>query len=429
MAFEKLLTRNVGNTAARTLAGYESSGGYRALRKALKEMTPEQVTGEVKRSGLRGRGGAGFPTGVKWDFVPRDGERPVYLINNADESEPGTFKDRLLIVHDPHLVLEGTMISAYAIGARHAFIYIRGEFAREYRILAMAVAELREKGYLGRNILGSGIDLQVTVLRGAGAYICGEETALMNSLEGKRGEPRLKPPFPAQVGIFGCPTNVNNTETLSNVPFIVERGGDWYASIGKENNTGPKLYGVSGHVKRPGVYELPMTVTCRDLIEKYAGGMLRDGHPVKAVIPGGSSVPVLLPEELDVIMSFDDLAAAGSMLGSAGCIVMDDTVCMVEAMMNLARFYHHESCGQCTPCRQGCGWLHDLLARLESGGGSPEDIPLIAELADNIEGHTICPLGEAAAMPARSFVEKFAGEFRAHVEQKGCPLKKAAVTA
>jgi NADH-quinone oxidoreductase subunit F len=429
MTFEPVLTRNVGNPQARTLAGYEALGGYRSLRKALHQMTPEQVTDEVAKSGLRGRGGAGFPTGVKWRFVPRDGRRPVYLVNNADESEPGTFKDRLLITHDPHLVLEGTLISAYAIGARQAFIYIRGEFASEYRILATAVGELREKGHLGTNILGSGVDLQVTILRGAGAYICGEETALMNSLEGKRGEPRLKPPFPAQVGVFGCPTNVNNTETLANVPLIIERGADWYGSIGKENNTGPKLFGVSGHVKRPGVFELPMTVSCRELIEEHAGGMLRDGHPVKGVIPGGSSVPVLRPEELDVTMSFDDLAAAGSMLGSAGVIVMDDTVCMVDALCNLARFYHHESCGQCTPCRQGCGWLHSLLTRLENGGGVPEDIPLIAEMADSIEGHTICPLGDAAAMPARSFVGKFQDEFRAHVEQKGCPVKRTAVMA
>ncbi len=423
MAFQRVLTRNLGNEAVRTLAGYEAAGGYRALRKALKEMSPEAVAEEVKKSGLRGRGGAGFPTGVKWSFVPRGGERPVYLINNADESEPGTFKDRLLITHDPHLVIEGTLIAAYAIGSRHAFIYIRGEFTREFEILMRAVTELRQHGYLGRNVLGSGHDLQLTVLRGAGAYICGEETALMNSLEGKRGEPRLKPPFPAQKGIFGCPTNVNNTETLANVPFIIERGADWFASIGKERNTGPKLFCVSGHVKRPGVFELPMTVTCRELIEEHAGGMLRDDHPVKGVIPGGSSVPVILPEELDVVMSFDDLAAIGSMLGSAGCIVMDDTVCMVEALRNLEAFYHHESCGQCTPCREGCGWLKKLLTRLEAGGGVPEDIPLIAEMADNIQGHTICPLGDAAAMPARAFVQKFEAEFRAHVDRKGCPLK------
>ncbi len=423
MAFEKVLTRNVGNPAVLSLAGYEAAGGYVALRKALKEMTPIEVTEEVQKSGLRGRGGAGFPTGVKWGFVPRGGERPVYLINNADESEPGTSKDRLLMTHDPHLVLEGTMISAYALECHHAFIYIRGEYVREYEILMAALTELRGKGYLGRGMLGSDYDLQVTMVRGAGAYICGEETALMNSLEGRRGEPRLKPPFPAQRGIFGSPTNVNNTETLANVPFIIERGADWFTGIGKERNTGPKLYCVSGHVKNPGIFELPMTITCNELIQEHAGGMLRPDHAIKAFIPGGSSVPVLRADELDVIMSYDDLAEAGTMLGSAGGIVMDDTTCMVDALRNLEAFYAHESCGQCTPCRQGCGWLHSLLTRLENGGGVDADIPLITELADNIEGHTICPLGDAAAMPARAMVAKFKDEFRAHVARKGCPLR------
>ena len=429
MAFEKILTRNVGNPEAHTVEGYEKTGGYTALRKVLKEMAPEQVAEEVKQSGLRGRGGAGFPTGVKWGFIPRGGDQPVYLINNADESEPGTFKDRLLINNDPHLVIEGTLISAYAIGSRHAFIYIRGEFVREHEVLHRALARARNKGYAGKNVMGSGHDIELTIIRGAGAYICGEETALMNSLEGKRGEPRNKPPFPAQRGIFDSPTNVNNVETLCNVPFIIDRGAGWFASIGKERNAGPKLYAVSGHVKRPGVFELPMTVTCRELVEEHAGGMLHKGHPVKAVIPGGSSTPVLTPDELDVVMSFDDLAAIGSMLGSAGCIVMDDTVCMVEALRNLEAFYHHESCGQCTPCRSGCGWLEKLLSRLESGGGVAEDIPLISELADNIQGHTICPLGDAAAMPARAFVQKFEAEFRAHVDGKGCPLKASAAVA
>ncbi|MFQ5767904.1 MAG: NADH-quinone oxidoreductase subunit F, partial [Acidobacteriota bacterium] len=297
MSFEKVLTRHVGDEAVQSLAGYEAAGGYAALRKVLTSMTPQAVVNEVKQAGLRGRGGAGFPTGVKWGFVPRDGARPVYLIINADESEPGTFKDRLLISANPHLVIEGSLISAYAIGSHHAFIYIRGEFVREWEILMRAVCEAREKGHIGPSPLGSGYELKLTVVRGAGAYICGEETALMNSLEGKRGEPRNKPPFPAQYGIFTSPTNVNNVETLCNVPFIIERGSDWFSSIGKERNTGPKLYCVSGHVKRPGVFELPMTVTCRELIEEHAGGMLDEGHPVKAVIPGGSSTPVLRPEE------------------------------------------------------------------------------------------------------------------------------------
>jgi NADH-quinone oxidoreductase subunit F len=426
MPFERILTRNVGRPEVRDIKGYEAAGGYAALRKAFRDMTPESVAEEVKKSGLRGRGGAGFPTGMKWSFVPRGGEKPVYLIVNADESEPGTFKDRLLITHDPHLVIEGTLISAYAIGSRHAFIYIRGEFAEEYAILARAAEQARQNGMWGPSVAGSGTPLALTILRGAGAYICGEETALMNSLEGKRGEPRNKPPFPAQKGIFAAPTNVNNVETLANVPFIIERGAAWFAGIGKEKNTGPKLYCVSGHVRRPGVFELPMTVTCRELIEEHAGGLLDPARPLKAVIPGGSSTPVIRPEEIDVVMSFDDLAAIGSMLGSAGCIVMDDSTCMVDALRNLEAFYHHESCGQCTPCRQGCGWLHSLLARLEAGGGVPEDIPLITELADNIQGHTICPLGDAAAMPARSFVKKFEAEFRAHVELKGCPMGRAA---
>ena len=427
MAFEPILTRNVGHPEARTLRGAEARGGYAALRHGLATMSPAGVVDAVKASGLRGRGGAGFPTGVKWGFVPRDGARPVYLVINADESEPGTFKDRLLMTHDPHLLIEGIILSSWAIGSRHTFIYIRGEFVREYRILMEALGEARAAGYMGRNILGSGFDLEITVVRGAGAYICGEETALMNSLEGKRGEPRLKPPFPAQKGIFGCPTNVNNVETLANVPFIVERGAAAFAAIGKERNTGPKLYCVSGHVRRPGVFELPMTVTCRELIESHAGGLLRPGSRVKAVIPGGSSTPVLTPAELDVVMSFDDLAAIGSMLGSAGVIVMDDSVCMVSALLNLAVFYHHESCGQCTPCREGCGWLVKLLTRLEAGGGRPEDIPLIRDIADNIQGHTICPLGDAVAMPARAFVTKFEAEFRAHVESRGCPLRSAAM--
>jgi NADH-quinone oxidoreductase subunit F len=425
MAFEPVLTRNVGRPAAATLEGAEATGAYQALRRALREMTPVQVMEQVKAAGLRGRGGAGFPTGVKWSFVPRDTGRPVYLVVNADESEPGTFKDRLLITHDPHLVIEGTILSSYALGSSHSFIYIRGEFVREYRILMTALGEAEHRGYLGRNILGSGFDCRITVIRGAGAYICGEETALMNSLEGKRGEPRLKPPFPAQKGIFGLPTNVNNVETLANVPCIIERGAAWYASIGKERNTGPKLYCLSGHVRRPGVFELPMTVTCRELIEEHGDGLLRADRSVKAVIPGGSSTPVLRPSELDVVMSFDDLAAIGSMLGSAGVIVMDESVCMVEAMRNLAAFYHHESCGQCTPCREGCGWLDKVLARLEAGGGVMEDIPLIRGLADDIQGRTICPLGDAAAMPARAFVTKFEAEFRAHVERRGCPLRAA----
>jgi NADH-quinone oxidoreductase subunit F len=418
--YQPLLLRNLVNSDSATLAAYEKSGGYRALGKALKEMTPDQVTEEVKASGLRGRGGAGFPTGMKWGFMPK-GPGPKYLVLNADESEPGTFKDRLLLERDPHLVLEGFLIGCYAVGCQHGFIYIRGEFVEPYRILLRAIQEAREKGYVGRNILGSGFDCEITVYRGAGAYICGEETALLESLEGKLGHPRLKPPFPAQVGLYGKPTSVNNVETLANVPMIIDKGAAWYATIGRPKNTGPKLYCLSGHVRRPGVYEFPLGIPLRELVYEHAGGMLREGHSLKAVVPGGSSVPVLRADQVDVLMDFDSLAAAGSLLGSAGVIVMDDTVCMVGALLNLARFYAHESCGQCTPCREGTGWYVQILERLERGGGKSSDLDLLVDLSDRIQGNTICPLGDAVAMPVRSYVTTFREEFEEHVTRKACP--------
>jgi NADH-quinone oxidoreductase subunit F len=420
-AYRPLLLKNLASPDSATLSTYEASGGYRALEKALKTMTPEQVTEEVKASGLRGRGGAGFPTGMKWGFMPK-GPGPKYLVLNADESEPGTFKDRLLVERDPHLVLEGFLIGCYAVGCSHGFIYIRGEFVRPYEILLKAIQDARAGGYIGKKILGSGFDCEITVYRGAGAYICGEETALLESLEGKHGHPRLKPPFPAQVGLYGKPTSVNNVETLANVPMIIDQGAAWYAGIGRPKNTGPKLYCLSGHVRRPGVYEFPLGIPLRELIYEHAGGMLRDGHPLKAVVPGGSSVPVLRAEQADVLMDFDSLAAAGSLLGSAGVIVMDDTVCMVDALLNLARFYAHESCGQCTPCREGTGWYVQILERLERGEGRMSDLDLLADLSDRIQGNTICPLGDAVAMPVRSYVTTFRDEFARHVTQKGCPL-------
>ncbi|HEV8334981.1 MAG TPA: NADH-quinone oxidoreductase subunit NuoF [Candidatus Polarisedimenticolia bacterium] len=422
---QTLLLKNLHRSDSATLEAYLQGGGYRALARALKEMTPEQVVEEVKASGLRGRGGAGFPTGMKWGFMPK-GPGPKYLVLNADESEPGTFKDRLLLERDPHLVLEGFLIGCYAVGCHHGFIYIRGEFVRPYRILLQAVQEARARGYVGKNLLGSGYDLEITVYRGAGAYICGEETALLESLEGKLGHPRLKPPFPAQVGLYGKPTSVNNVETVANVPMIVEMGANWYGNIGRPKNTGPKLFCLSGHVRRPGVYEFPLGIPLRELIYQHAGGMLRDDRPLKAVVPGGSSVPVLRADQIDVLMDFDSLAAAGTLLGSAGVIVMDDSVCMVDALLNLARFYAHESCGQCTPCREGTGWYVQILERLERGAGRKSDLDLLLDLSDRIQGNTICPLGDAVAMPVRSYVTQFREEFEEHVATRRCPRAAAA---
>ncbi len=420
-----ILTRNIHKEGSQTLRVYEEGGGYQALRKVL-EASPDDLQEQVKASGLRGRGGAGFPTGLKWSFMPKESDGPMYLVCNADESEPGTFKDRLLMDKDPHLVIEGCMISAYAMQADVVYIYIRGEFYDAARIMERAIVEAYDKGYAGKNILGSGYDCEVVLHEGAGAYICGEETALMTSLEGNRGYPRLKPPFPAQSGVWGRPTTINNVETLANVPFIVERGVEWFKSLGKDpKNTGPKLYCLSGHVKRPGVYEAPLGLPLRDLIYDLGGGMLHDDRPIKAVIPGGSSVPVLTAEEIDVDLDFDSLAAIGSMLGSAGIMIMDSSTCMVSAIERITHFYADESCGQCTPCREGCGWLERILGRIEAGQGRQDDMDLLLNIADNIEGQTICPLGDAVAMPVRSFVQKFRSEFQDHVDQKTCTVAHA----
>ncbi|MFZ5787623.1 MAG: NADH-quinone oxidoreductase subunit NuoF, partial [Acidobacteriota bacterium] len=364
---EPVLLRARGVPDSRAVDTYLSAGGYQGLRKALL-LGPDAVTKEVLDSDLRGRGGAGFPTGRKWTFVPKDHPGPRYLICNADESEPGTFKDREIIEHDPHMVLEGIAIASYAIRANTAYIYIRGEFVRWARILEQAIAEARARGFLGPDVLGSGYGLDIWVHRGAGAYICGEETALIESIEGKRGFPRLKPPFPAVVGVFGKPTVVNNVETLACVPHIIERGAAWFASIGRPKNTGPKLFCVSGHVRRPGVVELPLGVTFREIIEEHCGG-IRDGHTLKAFFPGGSSAPVMTAAEVDVRADFDACAEAGTMLGSGGVIVLDDSVDMVGAAANLAHFYAHESCGQCTPCREGSDWCMDILDRILDGRG------------------------------------------------------------
>ena len=407
---DPILLRARGLKNSRSFATYRRLGGYSALEKTL-SMTPVEVIEEVKSSGIRGRGGAGFPAGVKWGFVPRDTTKPKFMICNADESEPGTFKDRELIRVDPHMVLEGIAIASYAIGASTAYIYIRGEFVEEAQILAKAITEAKRKKYLGKKILGSSYGLEIHIHRGAGAYICGEETALIESIEGKRGLPRLKPPFPAVVGVFGCPTVVNNVETLACVPHILEHGGAWFAGIGTERSTGPKLFCVSGHVERPGVYEAPMGITFREIIEDLCGGM-RGGRELKAFIPGGSSAPVLPADKIDTAADFESVAEAGSMLGSGGLIVMDETVDMVWALENLLIFYAHESCGQCTPCREGSDWAVDIVRRIRRGFGQPGDMETLQRIARFAsQGMTICPLGDAFCGPIASFLEHFGREF------------------
>lgn len=417
---EKILLRNIEVQDSHTLAVYKSRGGYRALEKALAQMSPQGVLEEVKASGLRGRGGAGFPTGTKWSFVPKDSSKPKYLVCNADESEPGTFKDRLLIEKDPHAMIEGMLLAAFAIQSHQAFIYIRGELVFGYRVLERAIAEAAEAGYLGKNILGSGYDLDLILHRGAGAYICGEETALLSSLEGQRGWPKLKPPFPATHGLFGCPTVVNNVETLAAIPWIIEHGAAQYAAIGTEKSKGTKLFSVSGHIRRAGVYEVELGYPFKRFLEEDCGGV-PDGRKLKGVIPGGSSVPVLRGEDIEEVrMDYESFQEAGTFLGSGGVIVMDDSTCMVKAAWNVARFYAHESCGQCTPCRDGCHWMEKIFWRIENGQGRMEDLDLVVNVSDNIMGNTICPLGDAAAMPAAAFVKKYRPEFEAHIANKEC---------
>jgi NADH-quinone oxidoreductase subunit F len=393
---------------------YRGQGGYRAVEKALKQMTPAAVLDEVKKANLRGRGGAGFPAGVKWGFVPQNVPKPRYLCVNADEGEPGTFKDRYLMNHNPHLLLEGTIIASYAVGIHAAFIYIRGEYEAVALRLEQAIAEAYENGFLGKNILRTGYDLDVAVHRGAGAYICGEETALLESLEGKRGLPRLKPPFPASVGLFQCPTVINNVETLSNIPFIVQNGADWFIKKGLPKDGGTRIFGVSGMVKKPGIYELPLGTNLRTIIFDHAGGM-KDGKQLKAVIPGGMSAPILTADEIDLPMDFDSLADAGSMLGSAAIIVIDRETSILDVLKAVAKFYSHESCGQCTPCRIGTSWIHKIVKRLAGGEGEPDDIDTIIRLAGNIKGKTLCPLGDAAALPILSICRKFRSELEGYI--------------
>ena len=416
----RILTTHVREPNAFTLDFYLQHEGYEGLRKAL-AMTPDGVIEIVKASGLCGRGGAGFPTGMKWQFVDKKSPSPKYIACNADESEPGTFKDHLLMERNPHLLVEGCVIGCYAIGAKVAYIYIRGEFLHVQRILETAIDEAYARGFLGKNVLGSGFDCDVYVHRGAGAYEAGEETALLESLEGKRAQPRNKPPFPAVVGLYGCPTAVNNVETLSNVPLILLKGAQWFAALGPEKNGGPKLYCVSGHVKRPGVYEAPMTITLRELVEGRAGGA-RDGRTIKAVIPGGSSVPILLPDALDTQASFDGVQKAGSLLGSAGIVVLDDTTCMVWLAQNLLHFYRHESCGKCTPCREGTDWLYKILCKIERGEGQARDLDLLAGISGNIAGKTLCAFGDAAVTPVLTTLTHFRHEYEAHIREGRCTL-------
>jgi NADH-quinone oxidoreductase subunit F len=397
---------------------YMGAGGYKALPKAL-GMKPDEIVAEVKNSEIRGRGGAGFPCGMKWSFLAKGTGKPTYLVCNADESEPGTFKDRQLIHYDPHQLIEGILTSCYATGARVAYIYIRGEMPVGAKILLRAIEESRAKNLLGKNILGKGFDCEIYVHRGAGAYICGEETGLIESLEGRRAYPRIKPPFPAVVGLFGCPTVVNNVETLSNVPHIINNGAAWFKAMGVPGSTGTRLVCVSGPVKRPGYYEFEMgKLTMRQLIFDVCGG-LKDGRQLKGVIPGGSSMPVLKADQIDVALDFESLRKAGTMAGSGGIIVLDDSVDIVETTLNVAQFYAHESCGQCTPCREGTLWMEKMLHRMRAGHGRAEDVDLLWDVADNIDGKTICPLGEAAAWPVKAFVTKYRNEFETACKRNG----------
>jgi NADH-quinone oxidoreductase subunit F len=423
----KILTEHIKVPGINTFEVYRKMGGYTAVEKALKTMTPEEVVEEVKKSGVRGRGGAGFPMGMKWSFLAKPEGVPRYLVCNADESEPGTFKDHYLMREIPHLLIEGMIVSSFALGAKKSFIYVRGELMYVIKILEKAIAEATAAGFLGKNILGSGYDLELVVQPGGGAYICGEETALLESLEGKRGNPRNKPPFPAVKGLYQSPTVVNNVESIANTPWIVNNGGDSYAALGVGRSTGTKLISASGHINKPGVYEIPLGITVEDFIyaDEWCGG-IRPGHHLKAVIAGGSSVPIL-PAKLILnlangdkrLMTYESLSdggfATGTMLGSGGFIAMDETACVVRNTWTFARFYHHESCGQCSPCREGTGWMDKVLERIETGKGNMRDIDLLVDVAKKIEGNTICPLGDAAAWPIASAIRHFRAEFEWHV--------------
>ncbi len=413
--YQPLLLRNQGNEKARYLDFYLAHGGYSALKKALFEMTPKDVIQEVMASNLRGRGGAGFPTGLKWSFVPKETDQPKYVVVNADEGEPGTFKDRDILRFDPHLMIEGALIAAYAIGAKETYIYIRAEYYAEYRILQEEIAAAYKQNLLGTSILGSNFDHDMYVFLGAGAYICGEETALLESLEGKQGQPRLRPPYPATHGLYGRPTVVNNVETLANVPFIIEKGAQWYTTLGTEKSTGPKIFSVSGAVQKPGNYEFPLgSLTLAELIHEVAQSA-PPGRRIIGAFPGGISAPVLRPEEFDTPLDFESLAARKTMLGSGAVMVMDDTFSPVTYARRMVQFFSHESCGKCTPCREGVPWLLKIMRKIEAGKGTHHDLELLRNVASGIEGTTFCPLGHSAAVVLKSFLEKYPEAFEAAV--------------
>jgi NADH-quinone oxidoreductase subunit F len=407
--------------ARRAIDDYLAVGGYQTAQKAWRDMQPEEIQEIVKASGLRGRGGAGFGTGMKWTFMPKESQKPCYLAVNGDESEPATFKDRQILQRNPHQFLEGVLIAGRAIRAQAAYVYLRGEYVVPYLTLMEAREQAYARGFFGDNIMGTGNKFDVYVTRGAGAYICGEETGMMESLEGKKGQPRKRPPFPAASGLWACPTTVNNIETMTHVPAIVGRGAEWFKSIGTEKSTGNTLFGVSGHVRRPGVYELPLGTPMQEIIEKHAGG-LANGRPVKAIIPGGVSMPVLTADSIGVRMDHDSLQKAGTLLGTGGIVVMDDSVCVVRAAAVIARFFRHETCGQCTNCREGTAFLYKLLMRIENGDGTEADLDTIAQVCGYMEGQTICVLSDAAAWAAGNFLKRFRSEFEQHIQEKRCPL-------
>jgi NADH-quinone oxidoreductase subunit F len=415
------LTRHFAEEGFSTLKGYVARGGYEAARKALTSMTPEQVIETVKASGLQGRGGAGFSAGLKWSFMPKDASRPKYLVCNADESEPGSFKDRLLLERGAHQMLEGILIGAFATGAEKTFVYVRGEYAEPADCLERAVAEAYAAGYLGSKVLGTGFRHDVVVMRGAGAYICGEETGLLESLEGKKGQPRKKPPFPAEVGAFGMPTTVNNVETFSHVPHIIARGVDWFRGHGTEKSPGTTLFGVSGHVVRPGLYELPLGTRLDSIVFEHAGGV-PDGRKVKGVIPGGMSMPILPAGLLDVPMANEHLRERKTLLGTGGIMVMDETTCMVRVGCVISWFFRDESCGQCTQCREGTGWMHRIFQRIERGAGTLEDLDVLLDVAAKMEGQTICAFADAAAWPVQGLLRHFREDFELHVRHQKCPF-------
>jgi NADH-quinone oxidoreductase subunit F len=433
---QQILLNNIEVPGLASFEVYRKLGGYTSVEKTLKQYTPDEVTAEVKKSGLRGRGGAGFPAGLKWSFIDKSTDNPRYFVCNFDESEPGTFKDRNIGQLNPHQLIEGMILGSYALGAKTSYIYIRGELFYVLKIIEKAIDEAYQNGFLGKNILGTGYSLDLYCHPGAGAYICGEETALIESLEGKRGNPRIKPPFPAVVGLYDCPTVVNNVETIANLPWIMNNGAEAYAAIGIGNSTGTKLISACGHINKPGIYEIELGLPVEEFIysDQYCGG-IRNGNKLKAVVAGGSSVPVL-PADLILktakgesrLMSYESLAEGGfetgTMLGSGGFIVMDDTTCMVKNLLTFARFYRHESCGQCSPCREGTGWMEKILQRIEDGQGTMKDIDLLVSISKHIEGNTICPLGDAAAWPVASAVRHFRQEFEDHVKNQRCPLSK-----